>query len=53
MKKGCYTEKDAASLIRIIVGVVAHCHNMNVIHRDLKVRGDGQEPWILEGIPQP
>lgn len=36
VKKGCYTEKDAASLIRIIVGVVAHCHNMNVIHRDLK-----------------
>lgn len=38
VKKGHYTEKDAASLIRTIVGVVAHCHNMGVIHRDLKVR---------------
>ncbi|KAG2438170.1 hypothetical protein HXX76_005777 [Chlamydomonas incerta] len=36
VKKGHYTEKDAASLIRTIVGVVAHCHNMGVIHRDLK-----------------
>ncbi|MFY7905317.1 MAG: protein kinase domain-containing protein [Burkholderiaceae bacterium] len=33
VKKGHYTEKDAASLIRTIVGVVAHCHNMGVIHR--------------------
>lgn len=38
VKKGHYTEKDAAGLIRTIVGVVAHCHNMGVIHRDLKVR---------------
>ncbi len=36
VKKGHYTEKDAATLIRTIVGVVAHCHNMGVIHRDLK-----------------
>ncbi|GFR48541.1 hypothetical protein Agub_g10439 [Astrephomene gubernaculifera] len=36
VKKGHYTERDAASLIRTIVGVVAHCHNMGVIHRDLK-----------------
>ncbi len=36
VKKGHYTEKDAAALIRTIVGVVAHCHNMGVIHRDLK-----------------
>ncbi|KXZ50905.1 hypothetical protein GPECTOR_14g152 [Gonium pectorale] len=36
VKKGHYTEKDAAGLIRTIVGVVAHCHNMGVIHRDLK-----------------
>lgn len=33
VKKGSYSEKDAAALIRIIVGVVAHCHNMGVIHR--------------------
>ena len=37
VKRGHYTEKDAAALIRTIVSVVAHCHNMGVIHRDLKV----------------
>mmetsp|Transcript_589 Transcript_589/g.732 ORF Transcript_589/g.732 Transcript_589/m.732 type:complete len:598 (-) Transcript_589:579-2372(-) len=36
VKKGHYTERDAAEMIRTIVGVVAHCHNMGVIHRDLK-----------------
>ncbi|MEW5299955.1 MAG: hypothetical protein WDW38_002778 [Sanguina aurantia] len=36
VKKGHYTERDAAGMIRTIVGVVAHCHNMGVIHRDLK-----------------
>jgi calcium-dependent protein kinase len=39
VKRGHYTEKDAAALIRTIVGVVAHCHAMGVIHRDLKVCG--------------
>ena len=46
VKKGSYSEVDAASLIRVIVGVVAHCHNMGVIHRDLKVgRGLGGNQW--------
>ena len=36
IKRGKYSEKDAADLIRTIVSVVAHCHNMGVIHRDLK-----------------
>lgn len=36
VKRGSYSERDAATLMRTIVGVVAHCHNMGVIHRDLK-----------------
>ena len=43
VKRGTYSEKDAASLIRTIVSVVAHCHSMNVIHRDLK-----PENFLLE-----
>lgn len=35
-KKGKYTEKDAAALIRNIVNVVAKCHAESVIHRDIK-----------------
>ena len=34
---GHYSECDAAELIRTIVGVVAHCYNMGVIHRDTTV----------------
>lgn len=43
VKRGNYSEKDAASLIRTMVSVVAHCHSMNVIHRDLK-----PENFLLE-----
>lgn len=35
-EKGHVSEKSAADLMRTIVGVVNHCHTMNVIHRDLK-----------------
>lgn len=34
--QGHFTEKVAAEYMRTIVGVVHHCHTMNVIHRDLK-----------------
>lgn len=34
--KGHYTERAAASLLRVIVQIVHTCHSMGVIHRDLK-----------------
>lgn len=42
--------QDAAAMMRTIIGVVAHCHNMGVIHRDLKVRlGHGTQGEELQG----
>ncbi|KAK1434990.1 hypothetical protein QVD17_00745 [Tagetes erecta] len=35
-KKGHYSERKAASLIRTIVGVIETCHSLGVMHRDLK-----------------
>jgi serine/threonine protein kinase len=35
--KGHYREHDAAHLMRSVLMVVEHAHNMNVVHRDLKV----------------
>ncbi|OMO50108.1 hypothetical protein CCACVL1_30625 [Corchorus capsularis] len=32
----CYSEREAAELIKIIVGVVKACHLLGVMHRDLK-----------------
>nr|CAD1841616.1 unnamed protein product [Ananas comosus var. bracteatus] len=34
--KGHYTERKAAQLARVIVGVVEACHSLGVMHRDLK-----------------
>ncbi|XP_065881100.1 calcium-dependent protein kinase 11 [Euphorbia lathyris] len=34
--KGHYSEKEAAKLIKTIVGVVEACHSLGVMHRDLK-----------------
>jgi calcium-dependent protein kinase len=36
VQKGHYTERKAAELARVIVGVVELCHSMGVMHRDLK-----------------
>ncbi|KAJ4970781.1 hypothetical protein NE237_003880 [Protea cynaroides] len=36
IQKGHYTERKAAELTRVIVGVVEACHSLGVIHRDLK-----------------
>ncbi|XP_027934543.1 calcium-dependent protein kinase 11-like [Vigna unguiculata] len=36
IKKGHYTEREAAKLMKTIVGVVEGCHAHGVIHRDLK-----------------
>ncbi|KAK8967580.1 Calcium-dependent protein kinase 1 [Platanthera guangdongensis] len=36
IQKGHYTERKAAELTRVIVGVVETCHSLGVMHRDLK-----------------
>lgn len=36
VEQGYYSEKDAANMFRTMVGVIAHCHNMGVMHRDIK-----------------
>ncbi|XP_009586663.1 calcium-dependent protein kinase 5 [Nicotiana tomentosiformis] len=36
IQRGHYTEKNAAELTKIIVGVVEACHSLGVMHRDLK-----------------
>ncbi|KAI3832509.1 hypothetical protein MKW98_002055 [Papaver atlanticum] len=36
IQKGHYSEKKAAELARVIVGVVQTCHSLGVMHRDLK-----------------
>ncbi|TQE10045.1 hypothetical protein C1H46_004335 [Malus baccata] len=36
VKKGHYSEREAAKLIKTIVGVVEGCHSLGVMHRDLK-----------------
>ncbi|KAA8536554.1 hypothetical protein F0562_029032 [Nyssa sinensis] len=36
IQKGHYSERQAAQLIKTIVGVVEACHSLGVMHRDLK-----------------
>nr|GMC96526.1 calcium-dependent protein kinase SK5-like [Ipomoea batatas] len=36
VEKGHYSEREAAKLLKTIVGVVEACHSLGVMHRDLK-----------------
>lgn len=36
IQRGHYTERKAAKLAKVIVGVVEACHSLGVMHRDLK-----------------
>nr|UEN74728.1 calcium-dependent protein kinase [Silybum marianum] len=36
VQKGHYSEREAAKLMKTIVGVVEACHSLGVMHRDLK-----------------
>ncbi|KAM0022964.1 putative protein kinase CAMK-CDPK family [Helianthus debilis subsp. tardiflorus] len=36
VERGCYSEKKASDISRVVVGVVEACHSLGVMHRDLK-----------------
>ena len=36
LKKGKFSERDAANVISQILQAVAYCHDINVVHRDIK-----------------
>merc|ERR1712166_1125335 len=36
IKRGSFTERDTAVLMRMMLGCIAHCHSKNIVHRDLK-----------------
>ncbi|KAJ6854450.1 hypothetical protein NC651_039382 [Populus alba x Populus x berolinensis] len=47
VKKGHYSEKEAAKLMKTIVGVVETCHSLGVMHRDLK-----PENFLLHSVEE-
>ncbi|XP_059628519.1 calcium-dependent protein kinase 1-like [Cornus florida] len=54
IQRGHYSERKAAELTRIIVGVVETCHSLGVMHRDLKPENfllvDQKEDSLLKTI---
>lgn len=36
LKKGQFSERDAAILIKQVLSCVNYCHKANIVHRDLK-----------------
>ncbi|XP_050210077.1 calcium-dependent protein kinase 1-like [Mercurialis annua] len=54
IQRGHYTERQAADLTRIIVGVLQACHSLGVMHRDLKPENflflNHQEDSLLKTI---
>lgn len=35
-RNGCYSEHQAAKLIKELIMVIKYCHEMGVIHRDIR-----------------